>query len=172
MDRDVAKQLYAACEKTLASLNEAEQAIHRMSDEDERRRLLRALSSAIAEVLGGVRAPAVLQYPDLEPPEPLGQPDTLLTEEDEELVSMLGAPDLEVIDTALLAECSSSWRKVARVVGTTMRKLQHEFPDLPDSYYALRVTELVASGRLESQGNLDYMRFSEVRLPLTARSAA
>jgi len=95
-----------------------------------------------------------------------------LTEEDEELVSLLGAPDLEVIDTALLAECASSWRKVARVVGTTMRKLQEDFPNLSDSYYALRVAELVASGCLESQGNLDYMRFSEVRLPSAARSAA
>jgi len=37
-------------------------------------------------------------------------------------------------------------------------------PGIPDIYYANRVRALVEAGRLESQGNLDYMRFSEVRL--------
>ena len=41
----------------------------------------------------------------------------------------------------------------------------HELPvDVPDGYYAQRVALLVDSGKLESQGNLEYMRFSEVRL--------
>jgi len=45
-----------------------------------------------------------------------------------------------------------------------MRQLEQDFPDLSDSYYALRIGSLVAADRLESKGNLDYMRFSEVRL--------
>ena len=39
------------------------------------------------------------------------------------------------------------------------------FPNIPDIYYAQRVRRLVAVGELESQGNLEYMRYSEVRLP-------
>ena len=36
---------------------------------------------------------------------------------------------------------------------------------LPDLYYAQRVKLLVESGALLSESNLDYMRYSEVRLP-------
>ena len=39
------------------------------------------------------------------------------------------------------------------------------FPDVPDIYYAQRVRHLVEVGKLESQGDLHYMRYSEVRLP-------
>jgi len=36
---------------------------------------------------------------------------------------------------------------------------------LPDLYYAQRVKSLVSRGLLIAEGNLDYMRYSEVRLP-------
>jgi len=172
MDRDAAENIYAACEKSLAALAEAEQAIRRVADEDERKRLLKALSSAIVEVISGVRAAVVLQHPDLEPPEPLGDPDSDLSTEEQEIVSSLSASDNEVIDSALLAQCASSWRKVARVVGTAMGPLGDQFPDMPVGYCALRVARLVKLGVLEAQGNLEYMRFSEVRLMEPARSAA
>jgi Protein of unknown function len=172
MDRDAAKDIYAACEKSLAALTEVEQAILRIADEDERKRLLRALSSVIVEVLSGVQAPVVLQHPDLEPPESLGQPDTDLTADEQEVVSSLSASDIELIDSALLADCASSWRKVARVVGTAIGTLRGRFPNIPVGYYALRVAHLVESGSLESEGNLEYMRYSEVRRKESARSAA
>jgi hypothetical protein len=54
---------------------------------------------------------------------------------------------------------------VARIVGMAIGELQIKIPDVPDIYYAQRVQNLVALGKLESQGNLEYMRFSEVRLP-------
>jgi len=38
-------------------------------------------------------------------------------------------------------------------------------PGLPDLYYANRVRVLVERGLLVAEGNLDYMRYSEVRLP-------
>jgi hypothetical protein len=53
-----------------------------------------------------------------------------------------------------------------------MRQLQDKLPEIPDGYYAQRVALLVNAGNLHSQGNLDYMRFSEVRLPGINRSAA
>ena len=172
MDRDAAKELYAACEKSLASLTEAEQAIRRIDDDEERNLLLRALSAAIVEVLSGVRAPVMLQYPDLVPHEPLGQPDTDLDAEEQEVVALLRDSDREAIDLALLAECAASWRKMARVVGTAMDALQEPFPNVPVGYYVLRIAGLVKAGTLESQGNLEYMRFCEVRRAGPGRSAA
>lgn len=88
-----------------------------------------------------------------------------LTAEQEAQASSLTAADIERIDKHLLTEASHSWRKVARVVGWTMRALQDEFPGIPDGFYSRRIKHLVKSGALEAAGNLDRMRFSEVRLP-------
>lgn len=172
MEREVAKDLFAACEKTIAALTEAEYAIRRITDEPERKRLFSALSRVIVEVLSNVRAPVVRQYPELEPPEELGPPDTELSTQEQEVVSQLSSVDVQVIDKALLSECASSWRKVARVVSAAMTTLRDRFPSVPDGYYAQRVATLVSSGSLEAQGNLNHMRFSEVRLASSHSSAA
>ncbi len=172
MDRETAKDIFAASERALAALTEAEQAIRRISDEAERKVLLGALSDVIADVLTGIRFAALRQYPDLEPAQKLGPPDTDLTVEEKALVSKLSTTELELIDRALLSECVSAWRKVARVVGAAMFSVQVHLPDVPDGFYAQRVAQLVSSGKLESQGNLAYMRFSEVRLSSDPRSAA
>ena len=78
---------------------------------------------------------------------------------------MLTAAELERIDKHLLSEASHSWRKVARVVGRTMDALHDEFPGIPDVFYSHRIKHLVKSAALEAAGNLDRMRFCEVRLP-------
>jgi Protein of unknown function len=171
MQPDVAKDLLAACEKTIASLTEAEHAIGRIANEEERRSLLQALSGIIGQLLSSVRAPAVRQYPELEPAAVLGPPDTDLSTEDQIAVAKLSSEDIQVIDHALLSECAPSWRKVARVVGAVLNALQETFLEVPDGYYAQRVRALVESGRLESQGNLQHMRSSEVRLASSHRSA-
>ena len=80
-------------------------------------------------------------------------------------VSKLTQEDLWDIDRELLSQSARSWRKVARIVGDTIGKLSTRIPDVPDVYYAQRVRHLVEIGKLESQGDLHYMRFSEVRLP-------
>jgi hypothetical protein len=49
--------------------------------------------------------------------------------------------------------------------GAHRRQLSARIPNVPDVYYAQRVCHLVEVGKLESQGNLAFMRFSEVRLP-------
>lgn len=92
-------------------------------------------------------------------------PDPELTAEQRALVNTLKDEDVEAIDNALLASSSNYWRKVARVVGTTMMELPERVPGIPDIYYAERVKELVIRGLLESQGDLQSMRNSEVRLP-------
>ena len=55
--------------------------------------------------------------------------------------------------------------KVARVVVWTEEALKNRYPGLSYVFYSQRVIRLAEAGRLESQGNLEYIRFSEVRLP-------
>jgi hypothetical protein len=172
MDQEVAREIVAACEQASAALTAAEAAIARMQEGEERSRHLRALAGLLASLFGELRAPAVRQYPDLDKTEPLGDPDTVLDADEQELVSRLTQPDLELIDGMLIANSASSWRKVARVVGTAMSTLRKQFPGVPDGFYAQRVVALVQRGELQAQGNLEYMRFSEVRLPRQGQSAA
>jgi len=91
--------------------------------------------------------------------------DPSLTVEQQAQASKLSASELRQIDLALLATADSHWRKVARIVGTTMTSMEQRPKGLPDVFYAQRIQHLVATGALESQGNLKRMRFSEVRTP-------
>ena len=92
-------------------------------------------------------------------------PDPDLTPEQAELAAKLSHEDLLNIDDQLLSECITRWRKVARVVGRTFMKFNDKHPGLPDVFYSQRIRTLVDEGRLESQGNLGQMRYSEIRLP-------
>ena len=172
MNRQVATEIFAACERVLAELTQVEHSLRGIDDKAERRAMMKSLSFVIADVLGTIRAPVLRQFSDLEPPEAPGETDDELTEEEEALVSNLQPSDLERIDSALLAECAPPWRKCARVVMGAMKRIDLTLPDLPVALYAQRVAVLVRAGRLESQGNLSHLRFSEVRLPETTPSAA
>jgi hypothetical protein len=93
------------------------------------------------------------------------KPDPPLDVEQSMRVSKLTQEDLWDIDREILTQSARSWRKVARVVGQAIEKLSSRIQDVPDIYYALRVRHLVEIGKLESQGDVRYMRYSEVRLP-------
>jgi len=98
------------------------------------------------------------------------QPDGSLTPEHEAQIALLSDSDLLEIDEMLMSKACSRWRKVAFVVGSTMADLPERVPGIPDVFYAQRIQKLVEKGRLESAGNLDYMRYSEVRLPDSSSS--
>jgi hypothetical protein len=92
-------------------------------------------------------------------------PDPPLTAEQEARVRALSKTVVSRIDAALVARASPKWRKVASVIAAAMADMRGSAAGLPDVYYAQRVRELVAVGRLESFGDLSRMRYSEVRLP-------
>jgi hypothetical protein len=92
-------------------------------------------------------------------------PDTSMTAEQEAIAGSLTAEMVARIDGALLSHARVTPRKVAMLVGLAMSDPQVRVPGLPDAYYAIRVKALVARGALLSFGNLDYMRYSEVRVP-------
>jgi hypothetical protein len=99
-------------------------------------------------------------------PEPLPP----LTKEQEARVALLTDAELQIIDQGLLSNASTHWRKVARLVGRTMMYgSQTRIDGIPDIFYAQRVRKLVESAKLEAAGNLDYIGYSEVRLPIQKR---
>ena len=97
--------------------------------------------------------------------EEIPQPNPALTAKEQSAVAKLTAADLQVIDAAILANSSNRWLKVARVVTSAEDALSNSYPDLSYVFCAQRLIRLAEEGRLESQGNLEHMRFSEVRLP-------
>lgn len=76
----------------------------------------------------------------------------------------LTAADLQRIDECLLSNTSLEWQKVARVIGSTMAVLGPQFPNVPDVFYAERIRHLVEAGAMEAVGDLNRIRYSEVRL--------
>ena len=94
-------------------------------------------------------------------------PDLNLPLSDEQLayVAQLSREQVEAIDNALSSQCAASWRKVSYVVGSAIQQLQ--LPGILDAFFALRVREHVALGKLEGRGDLTRMRYSEVRVPVT-----
>ena len=93
------------------------------------------------------------------------KPDRALSPEETARVSQLTAADLQRIDGCLLSHMSHRWQKIARVVVLAMSTLDREFPDVPDVFFSLRIKSLVESGAVEAAGDLNRMRFSEVRVP-------
>jgi hypothetical protein len=92
------------------------------------------------------------------------EPNPPLSPEEESAAAKLTPQDLEIIDATVLSCIAARWQKLAMVVVCAKEKLESKYPEFSHTYYAMRVQALNDLGRLESQGNLDYMRFSEVRL--------
>ena len=92
------------------------------------------------------------------------QPDPQLTPEQQALVTELSEDEIKEIDAQLLALVSNQWRKIAAVVGFTMRNFEPRVFGIPDIFYAQRVRKLVEDSQIESQGNTEYIGYSEVRL--------
>lgn len=92
-------------------------------------------------------------------------PDPDLTPAQRALISRLTAEQLTEIDLTLLANSCEHFRKTARVVATTMGQLTDRIKGIPDIFYARRIKRLVNEGKLEAQGDLRCMHFSEIRIP-------
>lgn len=92
-------------------------------------------------------------------------PDGPMTPEAQALADSLSPEFVAGVDAALLSHATTKNRKVAMLVGLTIDDPALRAAGLPDVFYAQRVKALVARGLLIAQGDLDYMRYSEVRLP-------
>lgn len=165
MDQNDAAALYGIYERALKVLSDAEAMIWHLPSSPERDEYVQAHARVVVDILSKLRAPLVLQYPDLDTTGPDGPPDTALDDGEERTVAALTDSQIALIDSTLLADCARSWRKVARIAATAKTDGPQELAVVPTGFLARRVKALVQSGQLEARGNLDYMRFSEVRLP-------
>ena len=164
IQREIAAQLYDVYERALRVLGEAESTIYGALEGEARERYIDAHSQVVVDILSKLRAPLVIQYRDLDTEVHEGPPDTLLDADQQEAVDRLTAEQIQRIDDALLSDCDRRSHKVARIVGNAWMQLRDELVDVPVGFYAQRVKAIVDAGKLESRGNLDHMRFSEVRL--------
>ena len=165
IERETAATLYEIYERALRTLGEAEPLIQDIGDETTRLAFVSGQMRVVADILSKLRAPLVMQYRDFDTEVHEGPPDTLLEPDEQELVDKLTPALVQRIDEILLSDCVSHWRKVARVAGKAWLQLSDESTEVPLAFCAQRVKALVASGRLQAQGNLDHIGFSEVRLP-------
>lgn len=92
-------------------------------------------------------------------------PDGEMTPEQATVAASLSPELIGKIDACLLSFVIEHNRKVARVVGSAMMDKTLRAPGLPDLFYRDRVKVLVEKGLVVADGNLEYMRYSEVRLP-------
>ena len=70
------------------------------------------------------------------------------------------------VDQAILALCKPQFLKVARILGDVAKALKAPMSADSDlDFITDRIKALVKAGQLESQGNLDRWRHSEIRLP-------
>lgn len=164
MEREIAEEVFAACEVALARLTDVEVAVTKISDSHERTKLMNALSVAIAEVLAGVRAPVVIQYPEIQPFDEQDAAPYEPSEEEIELMRAATDAHEDAVDRLVLRECGNRWEKVAKIVGDLIPEFEQSFPNLPFVYMLARMDELEDLGRLEISGNVWSMRYSEVRL--------
>ena len=110
--------------------------------------------------------PIFEKNPSLRPPPPEDYiPAPPLTKEQLALIETLNEVELNKIDEIILSNADQNWRKVACIIGKTMQELPENMQKIPENYYPQRLTYLVEEGKLESQGDLAYMRYSEVRIP-------
>ncbi|MGA2495748.1 MAG: DUF3658 domain-containing protein [Roseiarcus sp.] len=72
---------------------------------------------------------------------------------------------VDELDATILSHARQRWLKVAMVAAQTMQERRLGLSDEQFDIVVARVRDLVAQGRLVSQGNLGRPRFSEVRLP-------
>jgi XRE family aerobic/anaerobic benzoate catabolism transcriptional regulator len=70
----------------------------------------------------------------------------------------------DLVDHTILAHCKPRFLKVALIVGNVAIALKVPM-DEDKGFIADRIKALVKAGRLQSQGDLDRWRFSEIRLP-------
>jgi hypothetical protein len=74
------------------------------------------------------------------------------------------SPDL--VDQAIPACCKPQFLKVARILTDVAAAIGVKEPrDADFDFMTGRIKTLVKAQKLESQGNLDRWRFSEIRLP-------
>jgi hypothetical protein len=89
--------------------------------------------------------------------------DGLMSPEQQRRVGRLTPDEIEAIDKSLFDEATHQFKKISRIVGSVMLSEAHP-SGINCIFFADRVRNLVATGKLEYQGHLPAMHLCEVRL--------
>lgn len=110
--------------------------------------------------------PLFTKYPEYKPPPVWADAlDPCFTAAEKAAVAQLSKTEIQHIDDALLSYANCRFQKVAMIVAEFMAQSTLHKADIPDLFYAMRIEALVGKQRLVHQGNLQYMRYCEVKLP-------
>ncbi len=91
------------------------------------------------------------------------QPNDELTPKELGCYRSMSQSQRDEIDETIFTHVADHWKKVAWVAVQTHEVLESRFPEFSINFYAERIGYLADRGRLNSKGNVAYMRFSEVR---------
>ena len=97
--------------------------------------------------------------------EEIVQDDPELSRAQRDITDSLTVEQISTIDEKLMENACGHWRKSAYLVMAAMQDPRNNIKNVPDLFYGQRIRNLVAEGKLISQGNLNRMRYSEVKLP-------
>jgi hypothetical protein len=68
------------------------------------------------------------------------------------------------LDTLIFSALAQTWRKTARIVGSTFEQCEARSFPVSLEVIAARIQALAEAGKIEGKGNLSMWRHSEVRL--------
>jgi len=148
------------------SLEKIDLVIQKIFTSNEHSKLYSIETIAKAKIsLGEFQKSIFKRRPQLRPPPPKDYiPDREMTEKEKKYICSLSSDKLKKIDNAILFYAKDNYLKVARIVGDILMDKDIHSQKIPDVFYADRIRRLVKKGLLNSQGNLHYMRYSEVKL--------
>ena len=70
----------------------------------------------------------------------------------------------KIIDKLIFLHLTEKWKKVSYVVGKVLIEGGEELKELKDHNVAERIQLLADSNKIEVRGNIEEMRFSEIRI--------
>jgi hypothetical protein len=162
--------LAPATERSRFALSLALSEIALLPRGEERDSQLNAIATLLVGGSEEARVQAIQQCPDLAQAKPI--PDAQLHTSELEGVSRLKESDIRAIDRIIVVNSTHIWQKATRIVGFTLVDLKNQFPEAPLGFYAQRIAALVQGGKLEVQGDIEFMRLCELRLSSLGKSAA
>ncbi len=160
------KELHQLLNQSLDTLDKAYDFVV-PSGVNERSESCRLIGMAIGEILLALKF-VHDTAPELKPDEPKF-PDPHPTVEQELEISTLTEAQLSEIDSTLLACTAHEFRKVARIIGSTISLLDQRYSKIPDIFYASRIYDLIRQGQLIHQGDIGFMGHCEVKKPNAAQ---
>lgn len=87
-----------------------------------------------------------------------------MNKEEIDFTSKLSIQKLNYIDELLLEVSTNQYKKVSIIIAYILNNPNIHIKGIPDIFYIQRIKLLVNNGLLQSQGNLDSIRFSEIKL--------